>query len=137
MRFPAWTSYGFLRDANCYFVSIQLEQSIGGNETLATNLDTIVDLLRGDACALDTFMTKMANMGWSEEMRDSGELLRFFVRSAFVYVVDEDFPRLPDDFMPSIWRRVGQIYGGSRQPSCTRYRGGHGVHQGRESRYAP
>jgi hypothetical protein len=81
-------------------VSIQLEQSIGGNETLASNLDNIVNLLRGDACALDTFMTKMANMGWSEEMRDSGELLRFFVRSAFVYVVDDDFPRLPDDFMP-------------------------------------
>jgi hypothetical protein len=81
-------------------VSIQLEHSVGGNETLATNVDATVDLLRGDAAALDTFMTKMANMGWSEEMRNSGELLRFFVRDAFVYAVDEDFPRLPDDFAP-------------------------------------
>ena len=80
--------------------SIQLEQSVGGNETLASTLDDVVNLLRGDAYALDTFMTKMANMGWSDEMRDSGELLRFFVRSAFVYVVDDDFPRLPDDFAP-------------------------------------
>jgi len=82
------------------FVSIQLEQSVGGDETLATRVDAVVDLLRSDAAALDTFMTKMVNMGWSEEMRNSGELLRFFLRDAFVYVVDEDFPRLSDDFTP-------------------------------------
>jgi hypothetical protein len=81
-------------------VSIQLEQSVGGSETLATNLDAIVDLLRSDACALDTFMAKMAYLGWAEEMRDSGELLRFFVRSTFFYPVNEEFPRLPDDFTP-------------------------------------
>jgi hypothetical protein len=84
------------------FVSIQLEQSVGGDETLATRVDAVVDLLRSDAASLDTFMTKMVDMGWSEEMRNSGELLRFFLRDAFVYVVDEDFPRLPDDFtLPS------------------------------------
>lgn len=79
--------------------SIQLEQSIGGRETLATSVEATVDLLRGDPAALDTFMTKMANMGWSENMRDSGDLLRFFVRDAFIYAVDQDFPRLPDDFV--------------------------------------
>ena len=45
-------------------------------------------------------MTKMVNIGWSQEMRNSGELLRFFLRDAFVYAVDEYFPRLPDDFTP-------------------------------------
>jgi hypothetical protein len=82
------------------FVSIQVEQTIGGNETLATYVDAIVDLLRADAAALDDFMTKMVNLGWSEEMRNSGELLRFLVRSAEVYTVDDDFPRLPDAFQP-------------------------------------
>jgi hypothetical protein len=81
-------------------VSIQLEQSIGGTETLASNVDAIIDLLRGDALALDSFMAKMANIGWSDDMRDSGELLKFFVRSTFVYPVDQEFPRLPDDFTP-------------------------------------
>ncbi len=81
-------------------VSIQLEQSVGGDETLATRIDTIVDLLRDDAAALDSLMTKLVNIGWSEEMRNSGELLRFFLRDACVYAVDEDFPRLPDDFVP-------------------------------------
>lgn len=82
------------------FVSVKLEESIGGDQSLATQMDAIVDLLRGDAAALDWFMTKMANMGWTEEMRYSGELLRFFVCEAEVYAVDEDFPRLPDDFLP-------------------------------------
>ena len=82
------------------FESIQLEETIGGNETLATQVDAIVDLLRGDPAALDGFMTKMVYMGWSEEIRKSGELLRFFVRGADVYAVDEDFPRLPEDFLP-------------------------------------
>ncbi len=82
------------------FVSVQLEESVGGNESLVTQVDAIVDLLRGDAAALDLFMTKMANMGWSEEVRSSGELLRFFLRGAEVYAVDDDFPRLPDDFLP-------------------------------------
>ena len=82
------------------FVSVQLEQSVGGGETLATQLDATVDLLRADAAALDAFMVKMVDMGWSEEMRNSGELLRFFVRGASVYAVDNDFPRIPDDFAP-------------------------------------
>lgn len=82
------------------FISIQLEKSVGGDETLATQIDAVVELLRKDAAALDDFMTKMVNMGWSEEMRNSGELLRFFVRGAEVYAVDDDFPRLPDDFQP-------------------------------------
>lgn len=82
------------------FVSVQLEESVGGDESLATQVDAIVDLLRGDAAALDLFMTKMADMGWSEEVRSSGELLRFFLRGAEVYAVDDDFPRLPDDFFP-------------------------------------
>ena len=81
-------------------VSIQLEQSVGGDETLATRVDAVVNLLRSDASALDAFMTKMVDLGWSEEMRNSGELLRFFLRDAFAYPVDEDFPRLPDDFTP-------------------------------------
>ncbi len=82
------------------FVSIQLEETIGGSETLATQMDAVIEMLRGDAAALDQFMMKMVQMGWAEEMRNSNELLRFFVRQAEVYAVDEDFPRLPDDFLP-------------------------------------
>lgn len=82
------------------FVSIQVEESIGGDESLATQMDAIVELLRGDPAALDLFLTKMAILGWTEEVRGSGELLRFFLRQAEVFVVDDDFPRLPDDFTP-------------------------------------
>lgn len=82
------------------FVSVMIEQSAAGAETLATQLDATVEQLRGDAAALDAFMARMVAMGWSEEMRNSGELLRFSVRGASVYAVDDDFPRLPDDFVP-------------------------------------
>ena len=77
-----------------------IEQSAAGAETLAPQLDAIVERLRGDVAALKTFMARMVAMGWSEEMRNSGELLRLSVRGASVYAVDDDFPRLPDDFAP-------------------------------------
>jgi hypothetical protein len=82
------------------FVSIQLEESIGGAQTLATQVDAAFDALRTDAAALDLFMLKMFNMGWSDNMRQTGELLRFNVRDSGIYEVDSDFPRLPDDFAP-------------------------------------
>lgn len=82
------------------FVSIQLEESIGGKETLASQIDAVISLLREDTAALDDFMTKIASLGWSEEMRGSGELLRFFVRQVEIYDVNDEFPRLPDSFEP-------------------------------------
>lgn len=82
------------------FVSIQIEETIGGAETLATELDAAVDLVRHDAAALDLLMAKMVQMDWSDEMQDSGELLRFNLRAAGIYIVDDDFPRLPESFKP-------------------------------------
>jgi hypothetical protein len=81
-------------------VSIQLEETSAGRETLATQLDAVIDLLRGDSFALDSFMTKMVNVGWSDEMRASGELMRFELRDHGIYPVDESFPRLPESFRP-------------------------------------
>lgn len=80
-------------------VSIQLEETIGGAETLATQMDVIIDLLRTDPAALDAFMTKMVNVGWSDELRTSGELIRFNVRATGIYAVDGGFPRLPESFL--------------------------------------
>lgn len=80
-------------------VSVLLEESVGGTETLATYVDSTTDLLRGDPAALDEFMAKLARLNWSDEMRRSGELLRFAVRDASAFRVDDDFPRLPDDFV--------------------------------------
>jgi hypothetical protein len=79
-------------------VSIQLEETVGGADTLASEMDVIVDLLRADPAALDAFMTKMVNVGWSDELRTSGELIRFNVRATGIYSVDGTFPRLPESF---------------------------------------
>lgn len=80
-------------------VSVLLEQSVGGTESVATGMDAVIDLLRGDMAAMDCFMTKMVAVGWNEEMRNSGELLRFFVRKAVVYAVDDEFPRFPESLL--------------------------------------
>lgn len=81
-------------------VSIQLEETSAGRETLATQLDAVIDQLRGDSFALDCFMTKMVNVGWSDEIRTSGELMRFELRDSGIYPVDDGFPRLPESFSP-------------------------------------
>jgi hypothetical protein len=84
--------------ATLLFASIQLEETIGGSLTLATLIDRVIDLVRADSAAVDTLMRNLSELGWSEEMRASGELLRFNLRAADFYAVDEEFPRLPDGF---------------------------------------
>ncbi|OGA63996.1 MAG: hypothetical protein A2710_22000 [Burkholderiales bacterium RIFCSPHIGHO2_01_FULL_64_960] len=81
-------------------VSIQLEETAFGRETLATQLDAVIDELRGNAAALDSFMAKMVNVGWSDDIRTAGELMRFELRDSGIYPVDEGFPRLPESFIP-------------------------------------
>lgn len=81
-------------------VSVQLEESIAGNLTLADLIDSIVDQVRPEPGISYEFLSKVESLGWTDEMRQSGELMRFFLRDASIFVVDEDFPRLPDDFCP-------------------------------------
>jgi hypothetical protein len=76
-------------------VSILLEESIAGAESVATKMDDIIELIRNDAYASDAFLAKMVQVGWSEELRRSGQLLRFHIREAHIYEVDDNFPRLP------------------------------------------
>ena len=80
-------------------ISVLVESSIGGDESLATKIDAVTNLIRTDSYAVDNFLTKMANLGWTEEMRRSGHLMRFFLRGASIYVVDDEFPRFPPDFV--------------------------------------
>jgi Putative PD-(D/E)XK family member, (DUF4420) len=51
------------------FISVQVEQSIGGSQTVATQIDANVQALRSYPATLDDFMAKLASVGWSEEMR--------------------------------------------------------------------
>lgn len=79
-------------------VSVQLEQTIGGALTVATLIDEVLDGIRGDPAAVDDFLIKLSRLDWSDEMRRSGELIRFELREAALYEVDDDFPRLPEGF---------------------------------------
>ncbi len=81
-------------------VSVLLEESAAGSLSVATQMDKVVELLRGDPATLDDFLTKAALYGWTDALRHSPDLLRFHLRTSGFFPVDESFPRLPDDFQP-------------------------------------
>ncbi len=82
------------------FVSVMLERSLGGDETLADRVDEIREKLGSDGHALDAFDSRLAQLGWHEGLRQTGALLRFTFRDVHVFEVAGNFPRLPDDYMP-------------------------------------
>jgi hypothetical protein len=89
-----WTADG----DRLLLASVQLEETQGGHLTVAALIDGIIDTIRTDSAAVDNFLLKLSRLDWDDEMRRSGELLRFNLRDAAVYDVDEAFPRLPADF---------------------------------------
>jgi len=83
-------------------VSVQLEPTIGGDITLATLIDEILAKTQDDFTAQAEFIDKLERVGWSDMMRPSPDLMRFFVRAVAMFEVDDEFPRLPDDLkLPS------------------------------------
>ncbi|MDH4552354.1 PD-(D/E)XK motif protein [Pseudomonas sp. BN607] len=81
------------------FVSVMLERSLGGEETLADRVDEIREKLVSDGRALDVFDSRLAQLGWHEGLRQTGALLRFTFRDVHVFEVAGNFPRLPDDYV--------------------------------------
>lgn len=84
------------------FVSVMLERSLGGDETLADRVDEIREKLVSDGRALDVFDSRLAQLGWHEGLRQTGALLRFTFRDVHVFEVAGNFPRLPDDYVPPL-----------------------------------
>ncbi|BCO26234.1 hypothetical protein MIZ03_1114 [Rhodoferax lithotrophicus] len=84
------------------FISVLLERSLGGDETLADRVDEIREKLGTDGHALDVFESRLAQLGWHEGLRQTGALLRFNFRDVHVFEVAGSFPRLPDDYIPPL-----------------------------------
>lgn len=89
-----WTADG----DRLFLASVQLEETQGGHLTLATLIDAIIAAIGGDSAAVDDFLIKLFHLDWDEEMRRSGELMRFNLRDATLHEVNDAFPRLPPDF---------------------------------------
>lgn len=83
-------------------VSVLLERSLGGEETLADRVDEVREKLGTDGNSIDMFEQKLARIGWHEGLRQTGSLLRFTLRDVHVFEVAGSFPRLPDDYMPPL-----------------------------------
>ena len=84
------------------FISVLVEKSLGGDETLADRVDEIREKLGTDGHALDVFDSRLSQVGWHEGLRQTGALLRFTFRDIHVFEVAESFPRLPDDYIPPL-----------------------------------
>ncbi len=78
-------------------VSVQLERSIAGDETLADLVDEVLSKLGDHGRAIDAFETILKKAGWHDGLRQDASLLRFTLRDIQVFEVSERFPRLPDD----------------------------------------
>lgn len=89
-------------DKRLLFVSVMLERSLGGDETLADRVDEIREKLGSDGHALDIFDSRLAQLGWHEGLRQTGALLRFTFRDVHVFEVAGNFPRLPDHYVPPL-----------------------------------
>ena len=91
-----WTAVG----DRLFVASVQLEETQGGYLTIATLIDAIIDVIRTDSAAVDDFLLKLFRLDWDDEMRRSGELMRFNLRDATIHEVDDAFPRLAPNFRP-------------------------------------
>ena len=80
-------------------ISLQLERSYAGEESIATMRDHVIAALNNDGPAIDVFERKMASMGWYDGLVQTGSLLKFNLRSALPFEVAGTFPRLPDDYV--------------------------------------
>ncbi|QKC97165.1 PD-(D/E)XK motif protein [Mesorhizobium sp. NZP2298] len=85
-------------DRRLLLASIQLEESAMGTQSVATLIDGVMAAIRQDPAAVDSFLTKLDGFDWSDEMRRSPDLVRFHLRDAHIFEVDEEFPQLPIDF---------------------------------------
>jgi hypothetical protein len=83
-------------------VSVLVERTLGGDETLADRIDEIREKLSDDGRAVDVFESRLAQLGWHEGLRQAGSLLRFTFRDVHVFEVTGSFPRLPDDYTPPL-----------------------------------
>jgi hypothetical protein len=80
--------------------SVQLERTDGGDMTLATLIDGVIDDLGCDGYAIAEFQSRLATAQWHDGLRQSSELHRFSLRDAQFFAVEGTFPRLPDDYVP-------------------------------------
>jgi len=79
-------------------VSVLLERSLGGEETLADRVDEVREKLGNDGRSIDVFETQLSKIGWHDGLRQTGSLLRFTFRDVQVFDVAGSFPRLPDNY---------------------------------------
>ena len=60
-------------------------------------MDAIIDLIRKNLSASDNFMAKMIKLGWTDELRRTGQLLHFNIRCSHIYEINDLFHKISRD----------------------------------------
>lgn len=79
--------------------TVRVEESVGSRASIATLIDRILGLLVANPASRDIFLTKLIKLGWADELRRSGDLVKLEFKEADLYEVAGEFPRLPEDFV--------------------------------------
>jgi len=79
--------------------SVTVEKSRGGEKSIADLIDEVRVELGNDGKSIDAFERSLSRMRWRDELRQTGELLRFNLLGVDVYEVNDGFPRLKPDFI--------------------------------------
>lgn len=81
------------------FVSLGIEESIGGTDDIAQRIAGVKAALGKDLAAHDHFNTQLYRYGWDEAVTTSGHLVRFNFRHGWLFKVDENFPRFDESYV--------------------------------------
>lgn len=80
-----------------FLYHISLEQQQNSGESLNDIVDSVTDILRADAIALNKFKSKIYEVGYFDLQRKLYETIGYHIRQDLFYKVENDFPRIEEN----------------------------------------
>lgn len=84
-----------LEDLFLYHISLEQQQNSG--ESLNDIVDSVTDILRAEAIALNKFKSKIYEVGYFDLQRNLYETIGYHIRQDLFYKVENDFPRIEEN----------------------------------------
>jgi hypothetical protein len=80
-----------------FLYHISLEQQQNSGESLNDIVDSVTDILRAEAIALNKFKSKIYEVGYFDLQRKLYETIGYHIRQDLFYKVEHDFPRIEEN----------------------------------------
>lgn len=79
-----------------FLYHISLEQHQNSGESLNDMVDSVIDILRAEAIALNKFKSKIYEVGYFDLQRNLYETIGYHIRQDVFYKVENDYPRIEE-----------------------------------------